>query len=260
MLILVKWGGSLITNKEKPYSARRQVIKRLALEIHAARAKNDFKLILGHGGGSYPHQSAFYYKIHEGIKSEESLLGISRVHKDADELNKLVINALQSVGECPLPIPPSSSCTAENRKILRWDLKPIKNMLKTGLLPVTYGDVVLDLKQGCAILSTETILSYFAKQLKAQKLILCGNVLGVYDSEGRVIKEITPKNYKEIKKHLTATKGKDVTGGMLHKVNSALALVKSTNIKVEIIDGSKPGVVRRALEGKEGQGTIIKRV
>jgi len=36
-LILIKLGGSLITDKTKPFTPRLDVIKRLAKEIHEAR-------------------------------------------------------------------------------------------------------------------------------------------------------------------------------------------------------------------------------
>ena len=64
-LILLKLGGSLITDKTKPYTANIPVIKRLAREIHEAREEKDINLIVGHGGGSFPHVSAKKYQTHK---------------------------------------------------------------------------------------------------------------------------------------------------------------------------------------------------
>ena len=57
-LILIKIGGSLITDKTKPYTTRPEVIKRIAKEIKEAVSEKDVNLIIGHGAGSFGHQSA----------------------------------------------------------------------------------------------------------------------------------------------------------------------------------------------------------
>jgi isopentenyl phosphate kinase len=44
-------------------------------------------------------------------------------------------------------------------------LDPIKNALQIGTLPIVYGDVIIDKKQGFTIFSTEKILSILAKDL-----------------------------------------------------------------------------------------------
>ena len=59
MLTLVKLGGSLITDKRVEKSFRRDVVKRLADEIAAARAVDpELKLLIGHGSGSFGHFAA----------------------------------------------------------------------------------------------------------------------------------------------------------------------------------------------------------
>ena len=50
-MILIKLGGSIITNKEKPQSARRKTIDNILKQIK----KIDEPKILVHGGGSYGH-------------------------------------------------------------------------------------------------------------------------------------------------------------------------------------------------------------
>ena len=54
MRIFLKLGGSLITDKDKPYTARTQVIADIAKEIVAARKTDpDMELLIGHGSGSF---------------------------------------------------------------------------------------------------------------------------------------------------------------------------------------------------------------
>ena len=61
-IILLKLGGSLLTNKNKPFSIREDVVRNAVQQIIEA---ND-KLILIHGGGSFGHPLAKKYKISKG--------------------------------------------------------------------------------------------------------------------------------------------------------------------------------------------------
>src|SRR5512144_2558166 len=61
-LALLKLGGSLITDKTRPYTARIEKIADLAREIAAAkRTRPDLPLLLGHGSGSFGHTAAKEY-------------------------------------------------------------------------------------------------------------------------------------------------------------------------------------------------------
>jgi len=54
MLIFLKLGGSLITNKDLPNTARQLVLNRIAGEISNALQHNkQIKLLIGHGSGSF---------------------------------------------------------------------------------------------------------------------------------------------------------------------------------------------------------------
>jgi len=255
-LILLKLGGSLITDKTKPYTARLETIKRIAKEIHEARKEKDFMLIIGHGGGSFPHQSATKYQTQRGLINEKSIEGIARVQNDAAALNRIVVNALIDAGENAISVQPSSSAISENSRIKKWDVEPLKNFLKIGMLPVPYGDVCLDKKQGCCIISTEEILTFLAKGLGAKRIILAGKVDGVLDADGRLIKKITPSNISEIKKYLKGSDGADATGGMIHKVERMLEFTKK-GISSEIINGNVSGNIKRALLGDRSIGTSL---
>ena len=51
----------------------------------------------------------------------------------------------------------------------------------------------------------------------------------------------------------------DVIGGMLHKVERMLALVKETGADIQIINGLVPGRVKEALLGKKVVGTFVRK-
>lgn len=261
-LIFVKLGGSLITDKSKPFTTKPDIIRRLSKEIAEARKENDFNLILGHGGGSFPHVSATKYQTQKGIINKESYRGIAEVQNDASKLNRIVVEELIKTGETAVSIQPSSSCITENKRIIDFYLEPIKKLLEYNMIPVPYGDVAIDVKQGCCIISTEEILNFLAKKLRPDKIIIAGKVDGVFtadpniDKNAKFIPEITNNNFAEIKKYLSVSDGYDVTGGMLHKVEEMMELAK-LGFKSQIINAMKEGNLKKALMG-ERIGTMIK--
>jgi len=261
MLYLVKLGGSLITDKTKPYKARKRVIKRLAREIAEARRERKFKLVLGNGGGSFPHTSAKRYKTAEGIINEQSIKGIAIVHRDAAILNQMIVEALLEAGENAISIQPSAILIAKDKRTKLFHVDAILRALKYGMLPVVYGDVIFDDKRGCCIYSTEKILCELAKIFRRRSkeritIISCGITDGVY-ANGKVVKVINRENIEEIKKYLGSSHGVDVTGGMLHKVMTFYELARKFKIESLIINGNVPNNLKKALIGERVKGTLI---
>lgn len=263
-LIFLKLGGSLITQKDKPFTEDREVINRIAKEIHEARKEKYFNLLIGNGGGSYPHVPAKKYKTAEGIINKESLKGIAEVQDAASRLNRIVVRALLDVGENAISIQPSSVCLTQNSRIVEFYPKPLEIFLEKDMIPVVYGDVGLDLKRGCCIISTEELFVFLAKKLKPTKIISAGMVDGVFtadplkNSKAELIPDITSKNYPKIKKMLAGSAGIDVTGGMFHKVERYLELSK-IGVNSYIISGAVKNRLKDTLLDKEVRGTVIKK-
>ena len=59
-MILIKLGGSIITNKQKPLTARISEIKQIA--SHLRKIKEPFVVV--HGGGSFGHYWTVKYDMH----------------------------------------------------------------------------------------------------------------------------------------------------------------------------------------------------
>ena len=252
--IFIKLGGSLIT-KKKPHTADLKKIREIAKEIHKARKEKDFRLLIGNGGGSYPHIPAQKYKTAGGIINERSLKGIAEVQDAASKLNRIIVRALVDAGENAISVQPSSVCLTKNFRIVEFYTKPLEMFLEKNMVPVVYGDVGLDLEQGCSIMSTEELFVFLAKKLKPEKIILMAKVDGVYDEKGEVIPQINKNNFPGIKKVLKGADKVDVTGGMLHKVTEAIKMARE-GIEVNII-GGKRGNLEKCLKGKR-VGTQIK--
>lgn len=242
-LILIKLGGSVITDKSKPFTARIDVIKKLAIKIIKLKDKNT-DLIVGHGGGSFPHESASKYKTNLGNINKASVKGFCLTADYAIQINRIVMSELLKLKVNAVSFAPLSFMY-ENKIILDHILKA----LNLGILPVVYGDVALNKNTGFHISSTEMIfdrliikLSKFYKKIK---ILYYTDTNGVYDSNGKTIPLITPKNFKSIQKYITGSKNTDVTGGMLLKVKESLRLVKKIDAEVYIMNGFSKGRVTK---------------
>ena len=237
------------------------MIKRLAEEIHSSQKDSHNDLIVGHGGGSYPHIPANKYQVHKGLKGSVDFKGVPLVQDAAARLNRLVVSALINAGENGISIQPSASILAKSSKIIKWDVRIIQEMLKLNLLPVVYGDVVIDVGQRYSIISTEEIFVYLANNLDIKRIVIGSDVDGVIDNSsksGKKVDIITPSDRKWISASLRGAKTIDVTGGMRSKVELLLCLAEEKGVESEILNATKPGLLELALRGKKGTGTIIR--
>lgn len=260
-LTFLKLGGSLITEKTRPHTARSEVLARLAEEIAAARKeKPGQQILLGHGSGSFGHVPARRWGTRDGVRGDEAWRGFIEVWREAATLNRLVLQALEAAGLPALVFPPSACVVAEDGRPECWEVEPIQAALQAGLLPVVYGDAVFDRIRGGTILSTEDLFEFLAQRLRPRRILQAGLEAGVwedYPACTRLIQEITPENLKEVERYLGGSAAEDVTGGMASKVHQSLAVTKSIpGLEVHIFSGVTPGSVFRALLGEPGGTTI----
>ncbi|MDQ7024791.1 MAG: isopentenyl phosphate kinase [Anaerolineae bacterium] len=260
MITLLKIGGSLITDKNQQATFRQTVMAQVAAEISAALASQPtLKLIIGHGSGSFGHFEAARYNTMTGVQSADEWVGFAKVATIAAELNYLVAKELHKVTIPALRIQPSASILAEDGVIKQMSLRSVERALENNLIPLIYGDVAFDTVRGGTIVSTETIFTYFASQLPINRIILLGEVDGVYDNRQNIIETITPANFQDYQSALGASGGVDVTGGMLSKVQDMLKLASREPYPViQIINGTRRGIIRDALTGVPVKGTTIK--
>ncbi|NOY99279.1 MAG: uridylate kinase [Chloroflexi bacterium] len=269
-LVFLKLGGSLITDKARPYTPRLDKLTDLASQIAAARrADPGLLLLLGHGSGSFGHVPAKKYRTREGIspppRSPEGegryWRGFAEVWFQASALNRFVMAALRAAAIPALALPPSASVTAREGAVAAWDLAPLRAALEAGLLPVVYGDAVFDQALGGTILSTEDLFAYLAREMRPARILLAGLEDGVYadfPARTRRLGTITPRSFDEIRSGVGAAAGTDVTGGMDSKVRQMLELVeKVPNLSVQLFSGAESGRLLRALQG-EKLGTLIR--
>ncbi len=248
--IILKIGGSVITEKDIVSRVRKDDIDRISQEIASFMANSSEGLILVHGAGSFGHPQAMKW-ANKGFDAQ----GVYLTHSSVKALNSIVLESLNNAGVRALPIHPLSSCLLENGKIIELNVEKIRIMLDRGIVPVLHGDVAMDRVKGAAVLSGDRIAPHLATAMSASKTGACSNVDGVMDEKGTLIKKITPLGFIDIKNQISGSSSTDVTGGMLGKVSEMLELAKN-GISSRIFNGSKRGMVSKFLYG-EDVGTLI---
>ncbi len=261
MITLVKLGGSLITDKTIRASFREDAMQRIAQEIAGAIAQQPtMPLIIGHGSGSFGHFEAKQHNTMAGVQTPEQWRGFASVATIAAELNYLVAKVLHAAGLPIFRVQPSASAIAQDGNITQMALGNIESALARQLIPLVYGDVAFDAVRGGTIISTETIFTYLVEHLPVSRILLLGEVDGVYDLQQQVIPNITPANFEAIKPALGGSAGVDVTGGMLTKVEDMLALTQAKSaLSILIFNGKTPGLLQSALLHQPILGTRIGR-
>jgi len=264
MLTFLKLGGSLITNKDKPYTARTEIIHRAACEIlDAMRVNSSLKIVLGHGSGSFGHYAAAEAGFIDGGSSTSHWRAFQKVWFAAHELNQIFVEEFNKAGLPIISFPPSASVISESKHIFSWNSEPIKNALENSLIPVVFGDTVFDRTLGGIILSTEELFLHLIKDLKPGYILLAGKEPGVwgdYPNNTQMLQEISPGNFDTLNSKITGSDSVDVTGGMRKKVALMFEALKiDPNLTIEIFSGEVPGNILKALTGiRTGTNVLAK--
>ncbi len=245
-MILIKLGGSIITNKEKPLSPRKKSIDKIV----RALKKIDEPIIVVHGGGSYGHYWSVKYNMHTK-PANYNIHGVSVVKNSMVELNKIILDSFLKNKLNPYCLPPTDFIFG-NKPIIK-KVKEIEKIAKTNLIPITFGDALWFGKKKSYILSGDRIMSVLANILKPRLCVFVLNVDGLYSDPK------TKKLIRELKgeKPLILKSSKDVTGGMKRKVDEATKISKN-GMNVFFVNGNKPERIVEAVKRKKFHGTLFK--
>jgi isopentenyl phosphate kinase len=245
-MILIKLGGSIITNKEKPLSARRKTIERLAKSLK----KIDEPIIIVHGGGSYGHYWSVKYDMHTKGKKYD-LRGVAIVKNSMIELNKIILDSFLKNKLSPYCLPPTDFMTGN--KPIQKKIKEITKIAKSGLVPVTYGDALWFGQKKTYILSGDKIMTHLAKTLKPRLVIFALNEDGLYSDlkSKKLIYELKGEQPSISENKM------DVTGGMARKVEEATKISKM-GMNVFFVNGNKSERIVKAVKNREFEGTLFR--
>ena len=279
-IVFLKLGGSLITDKDKPYTPRLDKLSELALEIKTVLDSTpELVLILGHGSGSFGHTAAKKYGTRDGVaplrlppfspkmggekeggEGNYYWKGFAEVRFHAAELTRYVMQTLLEAGVPAIPFSPSASMVSFNRKVTSHNVLAIRKALDVHLLPVVHGDVAFDEALGGTILSTEDVFAFLAEQFHPTRILLAGIEAGVWQdfpARNMLVKQIQLSDYEKMRAGIGGSASTDVTGGMKAKVEEMLELIKKNKgLTVQIFSAEESGHLTRALNG-ENVGTLL---
>ncbi|HEY3273541.1 MAG TPA: isopentenyl phosphate kinase [Methanocella sp.] len=260
-VVVLKIGGSVLTDKNRPSTPKPDQIRRIAAEIKAGMSS---KLVLVHGAGSFGHHQAREFGLKSGL-NDRSIRGIMPTHNAVRELNDMIVKELYDNGVYAAPVHPLSACVLKDGRVEHMCLDVITRMLAAGIVPVLHGDVVTDSVKGIDVLSGDQLVACLAKELRAEKVGIGTNVDGVYAGiradgveakDFKIIRSITPSNLNDVSESLAASGSIDVTGGMHGKIMELVELARS-GITSCVFNAETPGNVARFLKGENIEGTII---
>ena len=257
-LVIVKLGGSVLTNKNKFASLNRKVLSRLAGEL----AKSRQKLVIVHGAGSFCHMLAKKHGLKNGFFNERQKLGFSETHLYAKELNQLVCRELIAKKIPAVGLPALSLARQENSRVSRFNVELVREALHEGLVPVLFGDVTLDSVTHGSICSGDKAISFLSKVLEPKRIVLGVDVDGVFTSDpkthknAKLIPKVDSDNLGQAISSLEEAKTHDVTGGMKGKIMELYQ--ESRKCPVIVVNALKPGRLLKAIEGQEVKGTIFR--
>ena len=245
-MILIKLGGSIITNKEKPLSARKSTIDKIAKSLR----KINESFVVVHGGGSFGHYWSVKYNMHTkpAVYNQH---GVAVVKNSMVSLNKIILDSFLKNRLNPYCLPPADFMSG-NMSIIK-KVKEIENIAKSNLVPVTFGDALWYGKKKSYILSGDKIMTILAKTLRPRLSIFVLNVDGVFS-------DLKTKNliYEMKSQRPQFSKiSMDVTGGMKRKIEEATRISR-LGLDVFFVNGNKPQRIVDAIKRKKFEGTLFR--
>jgi len=241
--ILLKIGGSVLTDKERECTLRESEIERIAGEIKGARAS----VVIVHGAGSFGHPQAREHNLGE----DPTTRGLIETHRAVMKLNNAFIEALNRADVDAIGVHPLDFIMVEERRVTHLDCRVLESMIEFGLTPVLHGDVVIDSKRGASVISGDQILRELGIRLDVSMVGAGTNVDGVFDETGRTIPKLN-----RIPQQIHPSVIEDVTGEMKGKVKELIELAEN-GVESVIFNASMKRKVYDFLRGKDVGGTQI---
>ena len=263
-MIILKIGGSILTNKDAVSEVDTKSLKRIASEIKSSLDNSFKELIIVQGAGSFGHPPAKKYKIGEKFDESEypqKRIGFCETQNAVKKLNMYICEAFIDEGLPVVAIPASSFMRATNKRITDGNLDSFKRYLEKGFIPVIYGDVVLDDELEICVISGDQLIQYLAKNLNPDMVVLGTDVDGVYNKNPKTHDDaIFFDKFSSLDDldTLEGTTNVDVTGGMVGKIKELLYLA-DLGIESKIINAEVEDNVFKVLENEKVKGTVISR-
>ena len=266
-LFILKLGGSVVTRKNKEtLSVRRALLATIARELKKFREHSDHDIILIHGAGAIGHRLAHEYGLRTGTGKDARKWHGAILSRLANQtLNARVAKTLIEEGVPVTPVHTSSVTGNRNGKLSRCFLAPIVHALRSGCVPLLYGDMVFDDALGMSICSGDTIAARLAARMGAQKVFFATDVDGIFTKDPHKYRDATLVKKIRLREllhgeniRLASSHNIDVTGGIRGKIGAFENLNARHLEEIVIFNGLDSCLYKNHLFGKKARGTIIK--
>jgi isopentenyl phosphate kinase len=257
-VLLVKLGGSVLTEKTRLRTPRSATIRRLAAELASVREP----LLVVHGAGSYGHIRASRHRLNEGGSSPARRRAAAAVQADVRDLDGLVVRALNRAGLAAIPIPPSAVLSLDDGRVSTVDLTPFLEFASMEFTPVTFGDVVRDVRSGFSVCSGDLLMLELARAFRPERAVFATDVDGLFTADpkrrrtARLLETVGPKDLSRIE--FLSPSRTDVTGSIEGKVRRMFEIADHAG-ECLIVNGNVKNRVRDALRGRHVVGTRVVR-
>ena len=255
-IIVIKYGGFALSNQK--------IIKSFAKNISLFNQLG-LKVVIVHGGGPQIEKEMQKQKIKDqefqGLRVTNKKI-LSIVKKIIGrELNPMIVKNISQSGGKAKSINGITKKIIQAKKILNGKIgfvgtpsnlnkTYILELLKKGTVPVI-SPLGYDKLGNTYNINADTAAGYVAEKLKAERLILLTDVVGVLDNKKKLIAALNEKNASKFIKNGT------IKGGMLPKIKTCFNIIKKGVKGVVIIDGRNPNATILELFTKKGAGTLI---
>src|SRR5213594_2149739 len=258
-MLLVKLGGSVVTEKTHLRTPRSAAIRRLAGELASLREP----LLIVHGAGSYGHILARRHRLNEGGPTLPRRLAAAAVQADVRELDGLVVRALNRAGLAAIPIPPSAVLALDDGRVSTMDLTPFLEFASMEFTPVTFGDVVRDVRRGFSVFSGDLLMLELARAFRPKRAVFAADVDGLFTTDpkrrraARLLETVGPDDLSRIE--FSSSSRTDVTGSIEGKLRRMFEIADHAG-ECLIVNGNVKNRVRDALRGRHVVCTRVVRV
>jgi isopentenyl phosphate kinase len=255
-MILIKLGGSVITDKSRYRVFNGETVARLCDEI----AESDRSVMIVHGAGSFGHVLAKRYSLQEGLIDYGQVAAAARVQHDVRDLSSMVVDELLKAGIPAVSVPPGSCLVMDDGELIEGDAEAILNLASLGIMPVLFGDVVTDRKRGFGICSGDRLAEMLCRLFEPEMVVFVSDVDGLYDRDPKehadavLIAEVTAAALANVDSAIGVD---DVTGGVRAKMEAMLRMCGDGRECV-LVNGNVPGRLHALLTGEEVVSTTAR--
>ncbi|MBX3009563.1 MAG: acetylglutamate kinase [Melioribacteraceae bacterium] len=252
---VIKYGGAIMTEEN---------LKAMVAQDVTLLRKIGIEVVVVHGGGkeitNLADKLSIDTKFVNGQRyTDEDMRDVVQMVL-AGSINKDIVRRINIHGGRAVGISGIDANTVQVKQIneelgLVGEVKNInttliRNLLNDGFLPVIAPIGVDDLGTIYNV-NADIAAGPIAASLNATKLVFVTDIEGVKDNQGNLISHLTQSEAQEM------ISNGIISGGMIPKVESALAALDSGVQKIHIIDGRVPHALLLEIFTQEGIGTEI---